>query len=328
MLNTILKSAGAFYLTLLALPLALPLMSGSATTAVVVMIFGIAAAACNLMLGYAGLLSFAQGTFFGVGSYAAGLLLRSHPGLGLGVLVLCAVAGAVAALIIGMLSIRRKGIYFVMITLAMAQMAFFAALSFPDVTGGENGLLDIPRLSAGLDGVLSESQSQYLVVSVMFFLAFAFLRRVVRSPFGRVLDAVRENETRAQMAGYDVRRLKLLAFVISGSVTALAGALYAIQLRSAPLSNIDLMMSETILIMAILGGKRSLLGAVFGALLMTLMAEQLSQLWPRWQMIVGFVLVVTVLFAPSGIGGVFSQWRASSEKRKASGTHLSSKETA
>lgn len=328
MLNTISKSAGAFYLTLLALPFALPLMSGSATTAVVVMIFGIAAAACNLMLGYAGLLSFAQGTFFGVGSYAAGLLLRSHPGLGLGVLVLCAVAGAVAALIIGMLSIRRKGIYFVMITLAMAQMAFFAALSFPDVTGGENGLLDIPRLSVDLDGVLSESQSQYLVVSVMFFLALAFLRRVVQSPFGRVLDAVRENETRAQMAGYDVRRLKLLAFVISGSVTALAGALYAIQLRSAPLSNIDLMMSETILIMAILGGKRSLLGAVFGALLMTLMAEQLSQLWPRWQMIVGFVLIVTVLFAPSGIGGVFSQWRTSREKRKASGTHLSSKETA
>lgn len=328
MLNTFSKSAGAFYLTLLALPLALPLMSGSATTAVVVMIFGIAAGACNLMLGYAGLLSFAQGTFFGVGSYAAGVLLRSHAGLGLGVLVLCAAAGAVAALVIGMLSIRQKGIYFVMITLAMAQMAFFAALSFPDVTGGENGLLDIPRLAAGLDGELSESQTQYLIVSVVFVLAFAFLRRVVCSPFGRVLDAVRENETRAQMAGYDVRRLKLLAFVISGSVTALAGALYAIQLRSAPLSNIDLMMSETILIMAILGGKRSLLGAVFGALLMTLMAEQLSQLWPRWQMIVGFVLIVTVLFAPSGIGGIFAQWRTPREKRRTGGAHLSSKEAA
>lgn len=307
MRKSLLHSTAAFYAVLILLPFALPLMSGSSTTAIVVMIFGVAAAACNLLLGYAGLLTFAQGTFFGIGSYAAGIALRAHPGMGLWALGLCALAGGLAALVIGLLSIRQRGIYFVMITLAMAQMAFFAALSFPDVTGGENGLLDIPGI--GLGFAWQEGTEEYVLVSSIFVLALAFLRRVVRSPFGRALDAVRENEVRADMAGFHVRRLKLLAIVISGMVTALAGALYAVQLHSAPLSNIDLVMSETILIMAILGGKRSLLGAVFGALVMTLLAEQLSQIWPRWQMIVGFFLIATVLYAPGGLGGMVERWR-------------------
>jgi len=324
--KSLFHSTTAFYATLVLLPLALPVMSGSNTTAIAVMIFGIAAAACNLLLGYAGLLSFAQGTFFGIGSYGAALALRSHPGMGPWALGLCLLGGGLGALVIGVLSIRQRGIYFVMITLAMAQMAFFAALSFPDVTGGENGLLDIPRI--GLGFAWPEGTAEYVLVSLVFVLAIGFLRRVVRSPFGRVLDAVRENEARAEMAGFHVRQLKLLAIVISGMVTALAGGLYAVQLRSAPLSNIDLAMSETILIMAILGGKRSLLGAVFGALVMTLLAEQLSQVWPRWQMIVGFFLIATVLYAPGGLGGMAERWRACRKPHHDTSVPQGAKETA
>lgn len=297
----------AFYVALAALALVLPSLMGSVATASVVLVFAIAAASCNLLLGYAGLLSFAQGSFFGVGSYVVGLALKTWPGLGLAALPLSMAAGMTVALIIGALSIRQRGIYFVMITLAMAQLAFFAALSFPSLTGGENGLLDIPRPALGLDGLANEGTAQYLLVVLAFFCVFAFLRRVVSSPFGKVLDATRENEIRAVTVGYNVQKLKLVAFCISGALTALAGALYALQLRSAPLSNIDLLTSETILVMAILGGRRSLIGAAFGALAMTLMAEQLSQIWPRWQMIVGFVLIAVVLYAPDGLGGLWRQ---------------------
>ena len=303
------QSAPVFYLTLLVLAAVLPLVMGSLGTASVVLVFAIAAASCNLLLGYAGLLSFAQGSFFGVGSYVAGVVLKAHPGFGIAVLAVCVASGVALALLIGALSIRQRGIYFVMITLAMAQLAFFSALSFPDITGGENGLLDIPRPKLGLELWFNESESLYLLVAILFVVALAFLRRVVRSPFGRVLDAMRENEVRAQTIGYDVQKMKLVAFCLSGGLTALAGALYALQLRSAPLSNIDLMTSESILIMAILGGRRSLIGAVFGALAMTAMGDQLSSIWPRWQMIVGLVLIVTVLFAPNGLGGLWNQLR-------------------
>ena len=313
MRNSPFQSAVAFYVALAALVLVLPGLMGSVATASVVLVFAIAAASCNLLLGYAGLLSFAQGSFFGVGSYVIGLALKTWPGLGLAALPLSMAAGMTVAFIIGALSIRQRGIYFVMITLAMAQLAFFAALSFPALTGGENGLLDIPRPALGLDGLVNEGQAQYLLAVLAFFCVFAFLRRVVSSPFGKVLDATRENEIRAVTVGYNVQKLKLVAFCISGALTALAGALYALQLRSAPLSNIDLMTSETILVMAILGGRRSLIGAAFGALAMTLMAEQLSQIWPRWQMIVGFVLIAIVLYAPDGLSGL---WRQLTEKLK------------
>lgn len=297
-----------FYGTLVALAIALPMITGSYSTSSVVLVFAIAAAACNLLLGYGGILSFAQGSFFGVGSYTVGILLKSWPGVHLMALPVSMLAGALVATAIGLLSTRQKGIYSVMITLAMAQLAFFAALSFPGLTGGENGLLDIPRLSIGLAGLLTEAQENYVLIALAFLASLAFLARVIRSPFGRVLDAVRENDTRAETLGFHVQMIKLLAFGLSGALTALAGALYALQLRSAPLSSIDLMTSESILIMAIIGGRRSMIGACFGALAMILMGEFLAPIWPRWQMIVGFVLIAVVLFAPEGLGGIWRRW--------------------
>jgi branched-chain amino acid transport system permease protein len=307
-----------FYGTLAALAIALPLLTGSYSTSSVVLVFAIAAAACNLLLGFGGILSFAQGSFFGVGSYTAGILLKAWPGLHLAALPASMLAGAVVAAAIGLLSTRQKGIYSVMITLAMAQLAFFAALSFPGLTGGENGLLDIPRPSLGLSGLLTEERENYLVIALAFLASLAFLARVIGSPFGRVLDAVRENDSRAETLGFHVQLLKVVAFALSGAITALAGALYALQLRSAPLSSIDLMTSESILIMAIVGGRRSIVGACFGALAMVLMGEMLAPMWPRWQMIVGFVLIAVVLFAQEGLGGIWRRlWQARETRRAA-----------
>lgn len=298
---------------LLGLAAAMPLLTGSYSTAGVVLVFAIAAASCNLLLGYAGTLSFAQGAFFGVGCYTVGVVLKAWPALGLLALPVCVLAGAFLALAVGILSTRQKGIYSVMITLAMAQLVFFTALSFPDVTGGENGLLDIPRLSLGLESWLTEPQQNYVLLALAFTASVALLQRMTRSPFGRVLDAIRENETRAETLGYPVQRLKLQAFGISGAFTALAGALYALQLRSAPVSSVDLVTSESILIMTIVGGRRSMLGALFGALVIVVMGEYLSSVWPRWQMIVGFFLIAIVLLAPDGLGGLWirlaGRWR-------------------
>ena len=316
MLERISQSALGYYLTLALLALALPTLLGSNAVATSVLILAIAVGACNLMLGYAGLLSFAQGAFFGVGSYVAGLALKTWPALDALAILACVAAGALAALLVGLLSIRQRGIYFIMITLAMAQLAYFLALSLPQYTGGENGLIDLARPGLGAQW-LESATGYYIFVATLFLACFAFLRRLIRSPFGKLLDALRENELRAESIGYNVQLLKLVAFCLSGALSALAGGLYAWQVRAAPLSNIDLTMSESLLVMAILGGRRSMIGAVFGALAMTLMSEYLSQLWPRWQLIVGIVLIAVVLFAPNGLGGLWNQIRLATDDSEA-----------
>lgn len=285
----------------------LPLATNSLPLSGTILAFAIAAAGCNLLLGYAGLLSFAQGTFFGVGSYAAALLLKQWPALGFLVLLPVACAGVLVALAISLLSTRQKGIYFVMITLAMAQLAYFAALSFPEITGGENGLLDVPRPALPAVAGLSGNLMFYGVLALVMVLALGVLAMVVRSPFGQALEAIRENEVRAETLGFRIGWLKAQAFCLSGAFTAVAGALYAMQLRSAQLSAIDLLTSESILIMAILGGRRSMLGSALGAAAMLLMSEYLSAVWPRWQMIVGFVLIAVVLYFPHGLAGAWRQ---------------------
>lgn len=287
----------------------LPVATGSLPLSGTILAFAIAAAGCNLLLGYAGLLSFAQGTFFGVGSYAAALLLKEWPAMGFFVLLPVACAGVFVALVISLLSTRQKGIYFVMITLAMAQLAYFAALSFPHVTGGENGLLDIPRPTLPAIPGFSENLIFYGAMALILVLTMVALAMVVNSPFGRALEAIRENEVRAETLGFRIGRLKAQAFCLSGAFTAVAGALYAMQLHSAQLSTIDLLTSESILIMAILGGRRSMLGSALGAAAMLLMSEYLSAIWPHWQMIVGLVLIAVVLYAPDGLVGIWRQLR-------------------
>jgi branched-chain amino acid transport system permease protein len=261
------------------------------------------------------LLSFGQGIFFGLGSYSAGLILTKS-GLQVPVALLGAVVvGALAAAVVGWFSIRQRGAYFVMLTLAFGQMFYFLAYTTPDLTGGDNGLLDIPRPALSILGQplvsIASPWQYYAFVAVLFLIAFWLMLRVSHSVFGRTLLAIRDNEARAAAVGYDVKRFKLAAFVVSGAVTGLAGALHAMMTGIAPLSNIDYHTSEMILVMTVIGGTGNLFSSVLGAAFYVLFADWLSTLWPRWLLLLGLVLIAVSLFMQRGLWGLGERiWRA------------------
>ncbi len=302
---------GGTTLAVLAILVLLPLVLPSATLATEIVIFAMAALACNLLLGYGGLLSFGQGLFFGAGSYLSALAMI-HGGVGLvTALVIAIVAGAVIATFVGMLSIRRTGIYFVMLTLAFSQTGYFLAYTLSKWTGGDNGLLDVPRPAFALFGFdlvdLKGAHAYYVFVALIFLGVYVGARRVIDSPFGSTLVAIRENESRASAVGFDTRHFKMLAFTLSGAVTALAGALYGMLINYVPLDNIAMAMSENIVIMTVIGGTGSLLGSLLGAGTLVLMGEILSSIWPRWPLVLGVLLILIVVFLRGGLwGGVES----------------------
>ncbi|MDR2669118.1 MAG: branched-chain amino acid ABC transporter permease [Desulfovibrio sp.] len=297
-----------------ALLVLMPVVLPSRTMATEILIFAMATLACNLLLGYGGLLSFGQAIFFGSGAYLSSLVMM-HGGFGLlPALLTAAVAGAILAALVGALAIRRTGIYFVMMTLAFNQTAYFIAYTLSDWTGGDNGLLDVPRPPLTLFGVtladLSDATAYYVFTAVLFFLIFIAVRKVIASPFGSTLIAVRENEARAGALGYDTRNFKITAFALSGAVTAPAGALYAMLLNFAPLENIQLSMSENIVIMTVIGGTGSLLGSLLGAGSWVIISDILAEIWPRWLILTGGALILIVLYLPGGLwGGVESLMR-------------------
>ncbi len=286
----------------------LPLMMRSGTLATEVLIYAMAAMACNLLLGYTGLLSFGQGIFFGLGSYAVGLAL-TRTDLPMPVaLLLAIVIGAAAAALVGWFAIRQRGTYFVMLTLAFAQMFYFLAYTAPGITGGDNGLLDIPRPPLSVAGhslvSLASPWQFYGFVAVLFLAVFFLVLRVTESVLGRTLLAIRDNEERALAVGYNIKTFKLLAFMISGAVTGLAGALHAMLTGIAPLTNIDYHASEMILIMTVIGGTSNIFASVLGAAFYVLLADWLSTLWPRWLMLLGFLLMAVSLFMQRGLWGL------------------------
>lgn len=280
----------------------LPLFLKSGILASEILVYALVTVACNLLVGYTGLLSFGQGIFFGTGSYVAGILLTRY---GIPVWLMLAIAcvtGAAIATVVGWLSIRRQGVYFVMLTLAFAQFFYFLAYTFSDITGGDNGLLDVPRPVVGQ--ALNNPWSYYVFVAVSFLAIFAMMLRATQSTFGRTLVAVRDNQERAAAIGFPVKAFKTAAFAISGAVTAYAGALHAMLIGVAPLSNIEYHTSETILIMTIIGGSSSLFASVLGASAYMLLADWLSQIWPRWLLLLGAALVVVALFLQKGLWGL------------------------
>ena len=309
------------FLIALVIVIAMPLFMKSGSLATEVLIYGLAAMGCNLLLGYTGLLSFGQGIFFGLGSYTLGILLTRLP-IPMPVALLSAVLmGALGAAIVGWVAIRQRGTYFVMLTLAFAQMFYFIAYSLPDLTGGDNGLMDIPRKSISIAGqtiVPLDSPWQYYgFVAVLFLLVYVLLRRVCDSIFGRTLLAVRDNEERAGAVGYNLRLLKLQAFVISGAVTGLAGALHALMTGIAPLSNAEYHTSEMILVMTMIGGTGNLLASLLGAAFYVLLGDWLSTLWPRWLLILGVVLMAVSLGMQGGLWGMCQKlWQRISGARE------------
>lgn len=301
------RLAAGTTLAMFAVIIALPIVLPSATLATEILIFAMAALACNLLLGYTGLLSFGQAIFFGAGAYASALsMIHWNAGLFSALLVAMAV-GSVLALLVGMLCIRRKGIYFVMLTLALTQMAYFLAYTLSDWTGGDNGLLGVPRPSLAVGEMTLISFNSplafYGLVASIFATIYIIARRITDSPFGSTLLAIRENESRASALGYDTRLFKIMVFVLSGTITAIAGALYGMLLNFVPLSNIELMMSEQILIMTIIGGTGSLFGSLLGAGSIVLLGDIMSAIWPRWMLLLGVALIAVVIFMRGGLWG-------------------------
>lgn len=294
--------------------LTMPLLMHSGSLASEVLIFALAAMGCNLLLGFTGLLSFGQGIFFGLGSYTVALMLSRWAVPMPLALLLATLMGALGAALVGWVAIRQRGTYFVMLTLAFSQMFYFIAYTATELTGGDNGLMDVPRPNLSLFGAdlwtLATPWQFYGFVSLLFLIVFWLLLRVSNSTFGRTLLAVRDNEERAAAIGYNLRLLKLQAFVISGAVTGLAGALHAMMTGLAPLSNAELHTSEMILIMTVIGGTGNLFASLLGSAFYLLLADWLSQLWPRWLLLLGVALIAVSLWMQRGLWGLGEMlWR-------------------
>lgn len=294
---------GALLAAVAAAVVAFPLFFGNYPVKLLqeILIWGVFAMSLDLLMGYAGMVSFGHSAFFGIGGYVAALALASSPGL-VSALLLPALAAAVAALVIGFFSIRVSGVYFIMLTLAFSQM--FHAYTFQVAwLGAEDGIVGIPRARlAGLDTSSPLGFHLYLVAVVA--LVAAFLWRTVRSPFGHVLAGLHENESRMEAIGYPIRRHKLLAFVIAGTIAGLAGALYAQFSGSITPDAFFWTTSGEALLMVIIGGTGTLGGALLGAAAFILLQSLVSTYTERWMLILGVTFILFVLFAPGGVMGV------------------------
>lgn len=293
-----------FYLALMGVALVAPFVAYPVFL-MKILCFALFACAFNLLLGYAGLLSFGHAAFLASGGYVTGYLLASYPGLTpeLGI-----IAGTLSAtllgVVFGVLSIRRQGIYFAMVTLALAQLMFFVYVQAP-FTGGEDGLHGVPR--GELFGVISlrDNIAMYYFVLAIFVFGFALIQRTVHSPFGQVLKAIRENEPRAVSLGYNVDAYKLVAFVISAALAGLAGSTKTVVFQLASLTDAHWHMSGEVILMTLLGGVGTLLGPVMGASLVVSLQHMLAQSpLGNWvSVILGIIFVVCVLSFRSGIVG-------------------------
>ncbi len=272
-----------------------------------VMCFALFACAFNLLIGFGGLLSFGHAMFLGSGGYAAAHAAKIW-GLSPELAILFGTAVAVGlGAVVGLLAIRRQGIYFAMITLALAQMVYFFALQAP-FTGGEDGIQAVPRgrLFGLID--LSQTMAMYGLVMAIFLAGFVLVWRVVHSPFGQVLKAIRENESRAISLGFDADRYKLVAFIISGGVAGLAGATKAIVFQLASLTDVHWTMSGEVVLMTLLGGLGTLFGPVIGAAIIITMQNYLAQLGAWVTVVQGVIFVICVLAFRRGVIGELGRW--------------------
>jgi branched-chain amino acid transport system permease protein len=271
--------------------------------------FALFACAFNLLIGFGGLLSFGHAMFLGMAGYVcahAAKVWGMPPEFA--ILTGTLVAGLMGV-VVGLLAIRRQGIYFAMITLALAQMVFFLCLQAP-FTHGEDGIQSVPRgkLFGFLD--LSNTLVMYYVVLAIFLVAFLFIYRIVHSPFGQVLKAIRENEPRAVSLGYDAERYKLIAFILSATLAGLAGATKAIVFQLASLTDVHWTMSGEVVLMTLLGGMGTIFGPVVGAFTIIGLESYLADFGEWVKVITGVIFVVCVLAFRRGIVGELAAWWA------------------
>src|ERR1700730_8510583 len=289
-------------LVVLVFPLVMPFTALAAN----ILIYGLYALGFNLVYGYLGLLSFGHAALFGTGAYLCGiaivhLALPWYAAIAMGVL-----GGVAMAAAMGVLAIRTRGIYFAMVTMALSQCVYYLFYQAVGWTGGENGLRGINVRNIDILGFKLDfinPLTRYYVIATFVIAAFFVLSRILASPLGAVIEAVRENETRAKASGYDVTMTRLITFVLSGGFCGLAGALQALHLSIVPIEILYYDTSGIVVMIALLGGMGTFFGPMIGAAAF-LMLENLVSLWTvHWQLIVGAVFMICVLFFPAGIWG-------------------------
>ncbi|HLA21484.1 MAG TPA: branched-chain amino acid ABC transporter permease [Pseudolabrys sp.] len=269
--------------------------------------FALFACAFNLLIGYVGLLSFGHALYFGWASYLSAYSAKVWGFSPEFAILTGAFTAALLGLVAGSLAIRRQGIYFAMITLALAQMMFFFAVQAP-FTGGEDGIQSVPRgwLFGFID--LREPMNMYFTVLVIFLCGFLIIYRIIHSPFGEVLKAIRENETRAISLGYKTDRYKLMAFVLSATFAGVAGATKALVFQLASLTDVDWPMSGEVVLMTLVGGLGTVFGPVAGAFFIVTLENYLTQIGSWVFVVQGGIFVACVLLFRRGVIGELANW--------------------
>jgi branched-chain amino acid transport system permease protein len=307
-LKKITKWAGQNPILMIAIVLMIfPFLCPYEALATQIIIFGLLGLGFNVLYGYTGLLSFGHAAFFGLGAYATGIILMKTncsiwTSIGTGLAI-----SALGAFLIGFFCLRRRGIYFALLSLAFAQMLYYVAYKWTSLTGGDTGLRNIPRPPLEIPGAFSidiYSPARFYFFALAFIVAaLVILKRILESPFGKVLESIRENEKRAIACGYNTNRFKWLSFVLSGTFSGLAGALHTLYINFAGIEQLHWQTSGMIIMMTLLGGAGTFFGPFVGAGLFIYLEDMISGFTKYWMIVLGPIFVLCILFFPQGIWG-------------------------
>lgn len=285
---------------LVSAPLVLPVANATE-----LIIFALVAASANLLIGWSGLYSFGQAALFGVGGYAGGYLLANTDVALLPPVLFGGLIAAVVATGMGAMSVRRVGIYFIMLTFAFNQLVYYVAYSWQDVTGGEDGMIGIDRPGELLPWMpaidFNNPINFYILVAVIVGACFLLLLRVIDSPFGQILLAAKDNPRRAGSVGYDIHAAQTLAFTIAGFFSGIAGVLYGMVYWIMPIDAVHWLTAGYIVFMVLVGGTSSMFGPLIGAAIFILLQDFFSTLWARWPLLFGAVIIAVVMFLRGGV---------------------------
>jgi branched-chain amino acid transport system permease protein len=282
----------------------LPFVLPYTALATEIMLFSLAAVAFDLCVGYSGVMMFCQASFFGTGVYVTALsTIHLTNNIFLAIFIGVA-ASTVLALLIGFMISTRSGSYSVLLSLAFNELIYFIAYQWSSVTGGDDGLTGVHRPNINLGSFeidLQSANSYYYFALIFFILSFWIIRRITHSPLGKVLQSIRENETRAQAIGYNIHLYKTLAVMIGGMFMGLAGSLYSMYIQFAHIHNVHFETSGNIVMMVLVGGMGTLFGPVVGAFMIVTASDLASSIWDRWMLVMGVLFIFFVLFARGGI---------------------------
>ncbi|HET7910689.1 MAG TPA: branched-chain amino acid ABC transporter permease [Pseudolabrys sp.] len=301
----------AMWVALVAAPYWLPLVGSYTALGSKVLIYAIATMGLNIVLGFTGGLSFGQAAYFGLGAYGAGMTLKYlAPSTPLAILV-GTLAGGIAATLLGPLVMRRRGIYFAMVTIAIGQLFYFVMVRWNTVTGGEDGLAGFGRQDIHLGSLVipiaSSGTAFYYLILVCFTIAVALMWMLLQSPLGHTWVAIRENRRRMEFLGIKVERYVWAAFAIAGFFTAFAGTLNALLFNFTSPQDLHWILSGNFVIMIVLGGMRSFFGPLIGVIIFVVAQDYLSSVTSNWMTFIGMIFVLIVLLFPKGVLGIFGR---------------------